>query len=143
MNTNLKKEQYQKDLKAIKSMSARLRGLNESIMFEGDDEFTPEDDMMNEPMPEQEPMQKQEPEIETGVEAQGEMPVDDTKPEDKGMQELDKMGELDQIRKITLQGMLKFSNQPEHPQFQALQKIFQLCNKAVDTDKENNNQQSY
>ena len=137
MNTNLKKEQYQKDLKAIKSMSARLRGLNESIMFEGDDEFTPEDDMMNEPM------QKQEPEIETGVEAQGEIPVDDTKPEDKGMQELDKMGELDQIRKITLQGMLKFSNQPEHPQFQALQKIFQLCNKAVDTDKENNNQQSY
>jgi hypothetical protein len=98
---------------------------------------------------EQEPQQMNEPEqtadgdimntpeeqnVESGAEAQAN--IKDVKPEDQGMAELDKMGELDQIREITLKGMLKFSNQPEHPQFQALQKIFQLCNKAVEP-KEN------
>ena len=54
--------------------------------------------------------------------------------EDKGMEELDQMGELDKIRAITLDGMRKLASQPESPQFQALNKIFQICNKSVEKD---------
>ena len=61
----------------------------------------------------------------------------DVKPEDEGMAELDNMGELDKIREMTLKGMLKFTNQPEHPQFQALKKIFDICNKGVEQKQEN------
>lgn len=139
----MKKEQYLKELKDIKNISNAIRKMNENIMFEDEyDELQgmeePEpaaDEQM--PAPEPEPQPEQEP-AEQGVEAQAD--IKDVDPEDKGMEELDKMGELDQIRKITLQGMLKFANQPEHPQFQALQKIFQLCNKAVD-NKENQPEQ--
>lgn len=139
----MKKEQYLKELKDIKNISNAIRKMNENIMFEDEyDELQgmeePEpaaDEQM--PAPEHEPQPEQEP-AEQGVEAQAD--IKDVDPEDKGMEELDKMGELDQIRKITLQGMLKFANQPEHPQFQALQKIFQLCNKAVD-NKENQPEQ--
>lgn len=139
----MKKEQYLKELKDIKNISNAIRKMNENIMFEDEyDELQgmeePEpaaDEQM--PAPEPEPQPEQEP-AEQGIEAQAD--IKDVDPEDKGMEELDKMGELDQIRKITLQGMLKFANQPEHPQFQALQKIFQLCNKAVD-NKENQPEQ--
>ena len=146
--TSMKKGQYLKELKDIKNISNAIRKMNEGIMFE--DEY---DDLQGieqeEPMPDEEPIPAQEQEpapepqteqepVEQGVEAQAD--IKDVKPEDKGMEELDQMGELDQIRKITLQGMLKFANQPEHPQFQALQKIFQMCNKAVD-NKENEQQQ--
>lgn len=139
MNTTSKKQQYLKELKEIQAMSNKLRGINESIMFE--DEY---DDIENQEMidaqsrQEQPAMQQpeQEQEIETGME--GQTDIKDVDPEEQGMEELDKMGELDQIRKITLKGMLKFANNPEHPQFQALQKIFQLCNKGV--EKENQQQ---
>ena len=135
------KKQYQNDLNDIKNITKTIRRMNESIMFEDEydnfDNETPEE--MEEPLPNEEPVdtpvEKAQPEeIETGVEAQGD--IKDADAEDKGMAELDEMGELDQIREITLKGMLKFANQPEHPQFQALQKIFQMCNKAVD-NKEN------
>lgn len=146
---NMKKGLYLKELKDIKNISNTIRKMNENIMFEDEyDELQgmeePEpaaDEQMPaqepEPTPEPEPQPEQEP-VEQGAEAQAD--IEDADPEDKGMEELDKMGELDQIRKITLQGMLKFANQPEHPQFQALQKIFQMCNKAVD-NKENQPEQ--
>lgn len=137
----MNKTKYQKDLMDIQNISNTIRKMNEGIMFEDEyDELggmEQEPQPMNEPEPtaEAEPMNEPEPQdVETGAEAQAN--IKDVKPEDQGMAELDKMGELDQIREITLKGMLKFSNQPEHPQFQALQKIFQLCNKAVEP-KEN------
>lgn len=136
----MNKKQYQIDLMDIKNISNKIRKMNESIMFE--DEYDELGNMEQEPIPGEEqqpvegsPEQIEKPQdIQTGVEAQAN--IKDVKPEDEGMAELDKMGELDQIREITLKGMLKFTNQPEHPQFQALQKIFQLCNKAVEP-KEN------
>ena len=135
------KKQYQKDLMDIKNISNAIRKMNESIMFE--DEYDELGGMEQEPVPgdevaqepEETPVVQQQDNVETGSEAQAN--IKDVKPEDEGMAELDDMGELDKIREMTLKGMLKFTNQPEHPQFQALKKIFDICNKGVEQKQEN------
>ena len=43
---------------------------------------------------------------------------------------------VNKIRAITLDGMKQLNNTPEDPRFQALLKIFNICNKAVDDQKE-------
>jgi hypothetical protein len=147
----MKKTEYQNNLRDIRRMSNMIRkGLNESCLFEDgydDLEAMETEQPVEEPTPEEQPVpssevdaapeQTQEPVETTGQEAQAD--VKDVKPEDQGMEELDKMGELDQIRKITLTGMTKLSSNPEHPEFQALLKIFQLCNKAVKPEENSQN----
>ena len=96
---------------------------------------TTEENQIEEPVQEPEVQAEepvQEPEQCTG----GECNLDKKSTEELGMEELDKMGEVDQIRKITLNGMTKLADHPEDPQFQALLKIFQICNKSVDTKEE-------
>lgn len=137
----MNKQQYQNNLKDIRNISNTIRKMNESIMFE--DEYDELGGMEQEPVEGEAPIEGETPvdapvpqdDIQAGAEAQTN--IKDVKPEDEGMNELDKMGELDQIREITLKGMLKFTNQPEHPQFQALKKIFDMCNKAVEQKQEN------
>ena len=150
----MKKTTHQNDLKDIRRMSNLIRkGLNESCLFEDDyDELEAieAEQPVEEPAAEEQPavspeadaapeqaVEPQQPVETTGQEAQAD--VKDVKPEDQGMEELDKMGELDQIRKITLTGMTKLSSNPEHPEFQALLKIFQLCNKAVKPEENSQN----
>ena len=53
---------------------------------------------------------------------------------EEGMAQLDEMGAIDQIREITLKGMTKLCKTPEDAQYQALKKIFQMCDKAVDSE---------
>lgn len=48
---------------------------------------------------------------------------------------------VDKIRAITLDGMKQLNDTPNDPRFQALLKIFNICNKAVDDQKEGNNPQ--
>lgn len=43
---------------------------------------------------------------------------------------------VNKIRAITLDGMKQLNNTPEDPRFQALLKIFNICNKAVDEKEE-------
>ena len=43
---------------------------------------------------------------------------------------------VNKIRAITLDGMKQLNNTPDDPKFQALLKIFNICNKAVDDQKE-------
>lgn len=43
---------------------------------------------------------------------------------------------VNQIRAITLDGMKQLNDTPDDPKFQALLKIFNICNKAVDDQKE-------
>lgn len=134
------KAQYLQELKDIQAMTSKMRKLNEGIMFEDelDNEFTaPEEQPVQ---PEEQPIEdnvpaqpEEQPEIETGAEEQTD--VKET-PEDEGIKQLDDMGELDKIRAITLDGMRKLADNPEHPQFQALNKIFQICNKGVEKDME-------
>ena len=142
----MKNKNYLKELNEIKSIADKIKkiSLNESIRFEDDEDFNnlygdEEGQQVEEPV--QEPVQKPEIPAEEPVEepdqcADGECNLDKKSTEEVGMEELDKMGEVDQIRKITLNGMTKLSDHPEDPQFQALLKIFQICNKAVDTKEE-------
>lgn len=43
---------------------------------------------------------------------------------------------VSKIRAITLDGMKQLNNTPEDPRFQALLKIFNICNKAADDKNE-------
>ena len=47
---------------------------------------------------------------------------------------------VNKIRAITLDGMKQLNNPPEDPRFQALLKIFNICNKAVDEQKDQQQQ---
>lgn len=127
----MNKKNYLKELNEIKSIANKIKkiNINENIRFEDDEDFN---DLYagEEEQPVEEPIQ--EPEQCAG----GECNLDKKSTEELGMEELDKMGEVDQIRKITLNGMTKLADHPEDPQFQALLKIFQICNKSVDTKEE-------
>jgi hypothetical protein len=138
----MNKKNYLKELNEIKSIADKIKkiNLNEQISFEDDEDFN---DLYgnNEEQPSEEPVQEPEVPAEEPVQepdqcADGECNLDKKSTEEVGMEELDKMGEVDQIRKITLNGMTKLADHPEDPQFQALLKIFQICNKAVDTKEE-------
>lgn len=138
----MNKKNYLKELNEIKSIADKIKkiNLNEQISFEDDEDFNDLYGNDNE-QPVEEPIQEPEVPAEEPVQepdqcADGECNLDKKSTEEVGMEELDKMGEVDQIRKITLNGMTKLSDHPEDPQFQALLKIFQICNKAVDTKEE-------
>ena len=138
----MNKKNYLKELNEIKSIADKIKkiNLNEQISFEDDEDFNDlygNDDEQPVEEPVQEPeVPADEPAQEPDQCADGECNLDKKSSEEVGMEELDKMGEVDQIRKITLNGMTKLADHPEDPQFQALLKIFQICNKAVDTKEE-------
>ena len=138
----MNKKNYLKELNEIKSIADKIKkiNLNEQISFEDDEDFN---DLYgnDDEQPVEEPVQEPEVPAEEPVQepdqcADGECNLDKKSTEEVGMEELDKMGEVDQIRKITLNGMTKLADHPEDPQFQALLKIFQICNKSVDTKEE-------
>ena len=127
----MKNKNYLKELDEIKSIADKIKkiNINESIRFEDDEDF-------NDLYTDNEKQTVDEPVQEPDQCVDGECNLDKKSTEEVGMEELDKMGEVDQIRKITLNGMTKLADHPEDPQFQALLKIFQICNKAVDTKEE-------
>lgn len=138
----MNKKNYLKELNEIKSIVNKIKkiNINENVRFEDDEDFN---DLYagEEEQPIEEPVQEPEVPAEEPVQepeqcAGGECNLDKKSTEELGMEELDKMGEVDQIRKITLNGMTKLADHPEDPQFQALLKIFQICNKSVDTKEE-------
>lgn len=124
---------YLKELKDIQNIANKIRtmNINENINFEDEQEFDDfaQQDAEEEPAPEIDA----QPETDK-VCADGECETKEENPEEQGLKELDQMGEVDQIRRITLDGMRKLADHPEHPQFQALLKIFQICNKAVEKE---------
>lgn len=128
MNNNKKHMEALEEIqKMVKIMSGQKMNINESVMFE--DDF---DKAMEEPANEKpaEEIASNNPVADQNMEKE---PV---KSEDSGMKELEESGELDTIRAITLKGMMALNKTPEDPKFQALLKIFQICNKAVDTNEE-------
>lgn len=122
----MKKDLYLRDLKDIQNMAGQIRTLSESIRFgeEFDDEMGHEEGF--------EPMEADK------DCADGNCNIDKANPEDLGMEELEKGGELDKIREITLKGMIQLNKTPEDPKFQALLKIFNICNKAVNDNSQEN-----
>lgn len=126
-----KKELYQNELSKIRKMQNSIRTLNEAINY-NDDSFDGYAD--EEPEYEEDNYDEERLEQKFNQEVENEPSDFDKSSEDVGMEELDKNGTLDEIRKLTLQGMIKLNNQPEHPEFQALLKIFTICNKAVEPE---------
>lgn len=120
------KKNYLNELHSIENMLGKVRSLNEAMAFDSEyDEMDPE--MMG-----QDDAQEMSAEDEAGNEQAQDMSNMD--PEEKGMEELDEMGEIDKIREITLSGMHKLCKEPQNPQYQALKKIFQMCDKGVDEE---------
>lgn len=120
------KKNYINELESIQNLLNKVRTINESVLYNEEyDNF--EDDMM-----EPEIDSEEIPQDEEGAEMGSEMEHVGT--EEEGMAELDEMGAIDQIREITLKGMTKLCKTPEDAQYQALKKIFQMCDKAVDTE---------
>lgn len=127
----MKKTNYIKDLNAIKEMAGKVRTINESLRFNENDDYF--DELKGD--------EEVEPELDIPQEGgeecvDGECNLQKANPEDEGLKELDKGGELDKIREITLHGMIALNNTPEDPKFQALLKIFNICNKAVNENGE-------
>ena len=128
-----KRKNYMNELNEIKSVLDKMkRPVNEQICFEDDEELN-NLYQGEEELPAEEPVD--EPPVEPEC-ADGECDLEKKSSEEVGMEELDQMGEVDQIRKITLNGMTKLADHPEDPKFQALLKIFQICNKSVDTKED-------
>ena len=120
------KKKHIDDLHAIQEMVGKIRTLNETIQFneEGYDDFAGEEEIPAVGPEQEEPC------------ANGECKIEKANPEEIGLQELEKGGELDKIREITLHGMIALNKTPEDPKFQALLKIFNICNKAVNENGE-------
>lgn len=119
------KKNYINELENIQNLLNKVRTINESVLY--NEEYDNFEDEMMEPE-----VQEEIPQDEEGVEMGSEMEHVGT--EEEGMAQLDEMGAIDQIREITLKGMTKLCKTPEDAQYQALKKIFQMCDKAVDTE---------
>ena len=133
----MKRDKYLDELKGIQEILDKINSfalLNESLVFEDDfDDQYGEQAMSQEDVPQDVPQGDEE-----GI-AQAQ-PVEKMDPEKAGMEELDKMGEIDKIREITLSGMHKLCQNPQDPKYQALKKIFQLCDKGVEEEMKNQQQ---
>lgn len=120
------KKTYMNELNDIQLILKNVKSLKEGVLYNEEYENF-EDDMMEPEMGSEEIPQDEE-----GVEMGSEMERVGT--EEEGMAQLDEMGAIDQIREITLKGMTKLCKTPEDAQYQALKKIFQMCDKAVDSE---------
>ena len=123
----MKNDKYLNELKDIQKITGQIRTINESIRF--GEEFGDESNFEQDYQPEE--YEGEEEEV-----ANGQANLNNVKPEDAGLKELQDGGELDKIREITLRGMMQLNNTPEDPKFQALLKIFNICNKAVNDNSE-------
>jgi hypothetical protein len=132
----MKSDKYLNELKDIQKIAGQIRTINESIRF--GEEFGDEADFDQNYEPEPEP-EEEYGEEEVAANGQGNL-NNNVKPEDAGLKELQDGGELDKIREITLRGMMQLNNTPEDPKFQALLKIFNICNKAVNDNSEQEQQ---
>ena len=115
----------QEEIDRITGIMKNAKLIREGFYLEDDDDLTgPETDAYDDsdvPMA--------EPEVEQPV-----APA----PEEKEEDPTKSLGGdfVNKIRAITLDGMKQLNNTPEDPRFQALLKIFNICNKAVDEKEE-------
>jgi len=112
----------QEEIDRINGIMKNAKLISEGFYLNDDEDFGADDDTFgNDEIPD---------------EVQGEMP-----PQEGDAPKEDSASSLggdfvNKIRAITLDGMKQLNNTPEDPRFQALLKIFNICNKAVDDQKE-------
>jgi hypothetical protein len=112
----------QEEIDRINKIMKNARLINEGFYLEDDDEYMgPETDAYDDSdVPAEEPAPAPQ---------EGDAPNEDSAAS---------LGSdfVNKIRAITLDGMKQLNNTPDDPKFQALLKIFNICNKAVDDQKE-------
>ena len=111
----------QEEINRINGIIKNAKLIREGLYLGEDD--LPDDDYGYEEVPEEEPVPAEEPAV-----AEPEENEDPTKSLGGDF--------VNKIRAITLDGMKQLNNTPEDPRFQALLKIFNICNKAVDEKEE-------
>ncbi len=106
----------QEEINRINGIIKNAKLIREGLYLE-DDELPYDSDAYDDDVPEEEPVAQEEPANEDPTSSLG--------------------GDfVNKIRAITLDGMKQLNNTPEDPRFQALLKIFNICNKAVDEKEE-------
>ena len=112
----------QEEIDRINKIMKNARLINEGFYLEDDDEYMgPETDAYDDSdVPAEEPAPAPQ---------EGDAPKEDSAAS---------LGSdfVNKIRAITLDGMKQLNNTPDDPKFQALLKIFNICNKAVDEKEE-------
>lgn len=108
----------QEEINRINGIIKNARLIREGLYLGEDD--LPDDDYSYEDVPEEEPAPAEEPAAEENEDPAKSLGGDF----------------VNKIRAITLDGMKQLNNTPEDPRFQALLKIFNICNKAVDEKDE-------
>jgi len=109
----------QEEIDRINAIIKNAKLIREGFYLEDEDEYPVSDSYDDSDVPEEVPAEVQEPE---------EQNEDPTKSLGGDF--------VNKIRAITLDGMKQLNNTPEDPRFQALLKIFNICNKAVDEKEE-------
>ena len=109
----------QEEINRINAIIKNAKLIREGFYLEDEDEYPVSDSYDDSDVPEEVPAEVQEPE---------EQNEDPTKSLGGDF--------VNKIRAITLDGMKQLNNTPDDPKFQALLKIFNICNKAVDDQKE-------
>ena len=132
-------KKYYEDLTKIRDMASHIRTISEAISFEDDYGYGEEEQPEPQDAPAPAEPEAEQPPMEDGS-AEGARDLSKMKAmageeptEEDGLRQL---GEVDQIREIALRGMIKLCKNPEDPSYQALKKIFQFCDKAVETKDE-------
>lgn len=107
----------QEEINRINGIIKNAKLIREGLYLEDDELPYDSDAYDDEDVPEEEPVAQEEPANEDPTSSLG--------------------GDfVNKIRAITLDGMKQLNNTPEDPRFQALLKIFNICNKAVDEKEE-------
>ena len=111
----------QEEINRINGIIRNAKLISEGLYLEDDDEYPVVDD-----------------ETYDDADVPVEEPVEEPVPQGEGEDPTKSLGGdfVNKIRAITLDGMKQLNNTPEDPRFQALLKIFNICNKAVDDQKE-------
>lgn len=115
----MSKRDFTSDFNEIKSMTNKIRSLNESISFA--DEY--EDDLSDIG------------ECEGGECDMGRMEPE-TEEEELQMEANDPSSAVNKIREIALKGMVALCQTPQDPQYEVLKQIFNYCDKANKKEKE-------
>ena len=102
------KKDFYKEMNDLRKLTSKIKKLNESIMYEDDDEI---EDNVDVNIPQEQPQQAD-------------------------MSEVESNSPIDTIREITLQGLTALCKTPDAPEFQTLLKIFQICNKGSEPIKD-------
>lgn len=102
------KKNYYNGVQEIKELAKLVHNLNESVMFNEEDE-----DIQQEPSFD----------VEGGEDVQADFTAY-------------KSNYIDQVREITLKGMLELCKNPESEEYQTLQRIISICDKGLANKKQ-------